>query len=75
MRLLKEKDGTYSWRKILTALAAVIFAFACIGFTFGLPELPGSYQAIIAAVFTYYFMKDVGRNIKITGDNLNQPPS
>ena len=65
MRLFKEIDGSYSWRKILTAIVAFIFAFANLGYLFGLPELPTGYQSIIAGVFTFYFVKSVLRNIKI----------
>lgn len=65
MNLFKENDGTYSWRKILTSIVALVFAFATLGFLFGLPELPTSYQAIIAGVFTFYFMKQTLRNVKI----------
>jgi uncharacterized membrane protein YkgB len=65
MTLFKEQNGVYSWRRILTCIAALIFAFSTIGFLFGLPELPGSYQAIIAGVFGFYFVKDLARNVKI----------
>lgn len=57
----------YSWRKILTAIAALIFLIASIGFLFfDRPELPGSYQGIIVSVFAFYFFKDIARNISIT---------
>ena len=46
-----------SWRKGLTAIIAVVFAFVAIGYEFGLPEIPASYQAIIAGVFGFYFLK------------------
>ena len=66
MNLFKERDGnSYSWRKILTAITAVVFAFSCIGFLFGMPELPNSYQAIISGTFVFYFFKDTARNAKI----------
>jgi len=58
MTLFKEIDGSYSWRKILTGLTAFVFGFACIGFMFGLPEIPTSYQAIISEVFLFYFFKN-----------------
>jgi hypothetical protein len=50
--------GRFSWRKGLTAIAASVFAVVCIAYLFGCPELPQSYQAIIAGVFAFYFMKD-----------------
>ena len=65
MNLFKEQSGNYSWRKILTAIAGVLFAFSVIGYLFGLPELPPSYQAIISGVFVFYFFKDTARNLKI----------
>jgi len=64
MNLFKENEN-YSWRKILTAIAGVLFAFSVIGFEFGLPELPSSYQAIISGVFVFYFFKETARNLKI----------
>jgi hypothetical protein len=66
--LFRDRDNTYSWRKILTAIAAVIFSFASVGYLFGLPELTTGYQAIIAGVFAFYFFKDVARNVKITNE-------
>lgn len=66
MNIFKDKSD-YSWRKVLTALAAFLFAFAVVGWlvknTFA--ELPAAYQAIIAAVFAFYFAKDMLRNITI----------
>lgn len=64
MNLFKEGDN-YSWRKILTAIAGFLFAFSVVGFLFGLPEIPASYQAIISAVFVFYFFKDTARKLKI----------
>ena len=60
-----ERDDRLSWRKMLTAIAALAFIFSVIGFLYGLPELPREYQAIIAMVFTYYFVKKVIDNIQI----------
>ena len=65
MNLFKENNGEFSWRKIMTAGALVCFMFSVVGFLFGLPELPGSYQAIITGVFGFYFMKSFFRNVKI----------
>lgn len=60
-----KKDGEYSWRTILTATAAFIFAFASIGYLFGLEELPKSYQSIIAGVFAFYFLKKLKNPIQL----------
>jgi len=65
MNLFKEADGTYSWRKILTGLTGILFSFAVIGFLFGLPELPPSYQAIVSGVFVFYFFKKAIGNVTI----------
>lgn len=59
MWIFKEKDGTFSWRKGLTALAGFVFAFCAIGYEFGLPELPKPYQIIISGVFAFYFTKEI----------------
>ena len=58
MNILQEKDGSFSWRKGLTALSGAMFVLACIVFWIGGKELPVSYQAIIAGTFTFYFVKD-----------------
>jgi uncharacterized membrane protein len=53
------ENGEFSWRKGLTALTALLFAVAVIGFLVkhNFDELPGSYQAIIGGVFVFYFGK------------------
>lgn len=61
----REGENQASWRKILTALTALVFVFSCIGYQFGLPQLPKSYQALIGVVFTFYFTKELIDNIKI----------
>lgn len=66
MKILKE-NNEFSWRKILTAIAAILFIVAVLGFLFGLPKLPDSYTAVIATVFVSYFAK----NIKINQKNEN----
>ena len=47
-----------SGRKALTMLTAVLFAYSVISYLHGAPELPMSYIAIIAMVWTFYFVKD-----------------
>ena len=66
VKIFKENEG-YSWRKILTAVTAVVFAAANLGYliTHQFDELPGSYQGIIAGVFAFYFMKETLRKIEI----------
>jgi len=62
-----ETDGTWSWRKIMTASVLICFVVAVFGFliTHNFGELPMSYQAIIAGVFVFYFGKDIVRKAKI----------
>ena len=55
----QDKDGSFSWRKGLTALIGLVFAFCCIGYCFGLKELPIAYISIIGGVFTFYFTKEL----------------
>lgn len=52
-------NSRISWRKILTALCAVLFAFSYIGNqAFKFAEIPGTYIGIIGLVFAFYFAKD-----------------
>lgn len=62
MKIFQESNGVFSWRKAGTALIFFLFAFVVIGFEFGLVEIPGSYQGIIAMVFAFYFAKEALRN-------------
>lgn len=65
---IKEKDGSFSWRKTGTALCFVLFAYSVIGYLHKheFNELPNSYQAIITMVFTFYFFKEVINKLDIT---------
>ncbi len=56
--MFQEHDGSFSWRRCLTFIAAIIFAISCIAYLFGARELPTTYIAVIAAVFAFYFTKD-----------------
>jgi hypothetical protein len=69
MNLFKEKNGEYSWRKILTALIGACYAISHVGHSIdtNFSELPMSYIAIDGAVIMFYFSKDLMRNIKLTG--------
>lgn len=64
MTLFKDGNG-YSWRKILTAVSSFVWAFAAIGYLFGLKELPPAYIGMISGVWVFYFFKDTARNLKI----------
>lgn len=58
--LFKDADGSFSWRKGLTALTGIIFVTSIIGYLFfDCRELPKSYQMIISGVFGFYFTKDL----------------
>jgi len=62
------ENDEFSWRKTGTAICYSVFATACIGFLVAhkFAELPGSYQAIIAGVFVFYFGKRMFEGIKLT---------
>jgi len=61
LRVFTDQGGEFSWRKIMTAMASAIFAVASVGYLIknDFDELPSSYQAIIAGVFAFYFMKSI----------------
>ena len=63
-----ESNGEFSWRKGLTGLTAFMFTVAVIGYLIkhNFDELPGSYQAIIAGVFVFYFGKRFLETISIS---------
>lgn len=69
LKVLFFKEGEFSWRKALTALTALTFVTACVGFLIAhkFIELPMSYQIIIGGVFTFYFGKSLieGKKIKV----------
>lgn len=63
-----DKDGVVSWRKIMTCGLLICFMTAVLGYLIShnfKDELPGSYQAIIAGGFAFYFAKDLIRNTKV----------
>ena len=54
-----EKDGQFSIRKTLAVTCGIIFLIACgVSLIWPGHELPMTYLAIIASVFTYYFAKN-----------------
>ncbi len=57
-KMFEEANGTFSWRKALTALSGLVFTAACIVNLSGGPVLDSQYLMIIAGVFTFYFFKD-----------------
>ena len=55
---LFKTHSPYSWRKILTALCGLLFAFSVVGHQlFKLPELPASYTGILFLVISFYFFR------------------
>ena len=60
-----------SIRKAMTVVATFIFAISCIGYLIAnkFSELPASYQAIIAGVFGFYFLKGLAEGKKIKIEN------
>lgn len=68
--MLSEKDGTWSWRKIMTACACAIFVTAVLGYLIvnKFDKLPPEYMFSIDGVFLFYFGKK-------TIDNMNKPKS
>ena len=64
--VLTDENHVFSWRKTLTAIAALLFIAACIIYwMFGI-ELPGEYILIISRVFAFYFLKN-----RMNGQNSN----
>lgn len=59
--IFSEKDGTWSWRKIMTGCALFIFSFAVIGYLIvnNFKELPPAYMLSLDGVFLFYFGKKV----------------
>lgn len=66
--IFTEKDGIFSWRKLMTAGALVCFMTAVLGWLIEhkFEELPNSYQVIIAGVFVFYFGKHLIEKTQIT---------
>lgn len=61
LNIFTDCKGEFSWRKIMTACALVVFMTASFGYLIktNFDELPDSYQAIIAGVFGFYFIKSI----------------
>lgn len=57
--MFKEKDGLFSWRKGLTAIAGFCFAYVVIMYELGFPEIPKAYLLVISGVFGFYFTKEL----------------
>lgn len=68
MNIFKGYANNFSWRKLMTCGALICFMTSVLGYliTNNFSELPGSYQAIIAGVFVFYFGKDFVRGVKVT---------
>ena len=56
--VLSDENHVFSWRKTLTAIAALLFIAACIIYWIYGVELPGEYVLIISGVFAFYFLKN-----------------
>lgn len=69
--IFKGYGDNFSWRKLMTGGALIVFMMSVIGYliTNNFAELPGSYQAIIAGVFAFYFGKDLIRGVKLETNN------
>lgn len=70
MNILKEKDGTYSWRKIITcyALLQIIISFNAYQF-FNFKILPKMYFGLLSLIITFYFSKEYLQRKKNKNDN------
>lgn len=55
--------ASFSYRRLLTIVAAGVFVASTVAYLLGAPELPAGYQAIIAGVFAFYFAKDRLRRV------------
>jgi hypothetical protein len=66
--IFSDKDGTWSWRKIMTGCALFCFMIAVLGnlIVNDFKELPVSYWGTIAGVFVFYFFKNSLGDIKIS---------
>ena len=65
--IFMDKDE-WSWRKLMTGGCLVVFMMAQIGYLVAhkfYDELPTAYWAVDVTVFSFYFLKDTLRNIKI----------
>jgi hypothetical protein len=62
--------GEWSWRKMLTAICAIVFATAQLGYLIAhnFDELPTAYWGVDVTVFTYYFLKETLQNIRLTNN-------
>jgi len=69
-KMFKNNTGeNYSWRKILTAEAAILFGLSTLGLIFGLGQkLPLEYLAILTTIITFYFVKH-----RMNGENTSAP--
>lgn len=65
LHILTEPDGSFSWRKGLTALCSSLFTGAVVGNLIknDFKELPPSYMLVIGSVFLFYFAKTAIDNI------------
>lgn len=60
MEILKEKDGQYSWRKIITCYALIQLAISINHYEFFDGRvLPKIYFALLSSIIAFYFSKEL----------------
>lgn len=60
MKILKEKNGSYSWRKIITLYAVLQLAISINAHQFfNYKVLPPIYFSILYMIVAFYFGKDL----------------
>lgn len=70
--MFRDVDGTFSWKKGLTAIAGFVFAAVSLGYAFTswVRVLPMEYTTILAGVFGAHFVNTWINGKKVT---LSEP--
>lgn len=73
--LFTETSGVFSWRKAMTAVILVLFAFQVIGFALknNFQEQPSAYMMIEGMIFAFYFAKEALRKVSLVKSADVQP--
>ena len=75
-KMFEESDGSFSWRKVLTAQAGLMFVVSCIVNLWLGRVLDSQYLMIIAGVFTFYFFKDrMSGQSKVALESVKSTPT